>query len=244
MISIDYRLSLTHPAFGSYIFILFQWTFHHHSSNVPLERHHHHLSLTGYGCLYILAHKNRLDDLVYEIRLVEEIQHQLIGSLSHRFYTSHMVVWDFFHQQHLLKAQDFEIFTHTHTHSCFPCLTWVNCNRFTRWKIQLTLPETDSLHPKNGWFPIGTSFSRGLFSGAMLISGKVCFDVVSDHVTIFSSHVNLRCTLYIYRSIIPIALVDQETEQVFVLPRRLFLIHHVGVSQDPKCLKYTGKNSM
>lgn len=31
-----------------------------HSSNGPLERHHHHLSLTEYGCLYICADKTKL----------------------------------------------------------------------------------------------------------------------------------------------------------------------------------------
>ena len=35
-----------------------------------------------------------------------------------------------------------------------------------------TLPETN-IAPKNWWFPIGISFSRGLFSGAMLVSGRV-----------------------------------------------------------------------
>ena len=35
-----------------------------------------------------------------------------------------------------------------------------------------TLPKTN-IAPKNGWFPIGISFSRGSFSGAMLVSGRV-----------------------------------------------------------------------
>ena len=37
----------------------------------------------------------------------------------------------------------------------------------------VTLPKTKSLLPKNGSFSIGISFSRGLFSGAMLVSGRV-----------------------------------------------------------------------
>ena len=40
-----------------------------------------------------------------------------------------------------------------------------------------TLPETNSkFAPKNSdfmWFPIGISFSRDLFSGDMLVSGRV-----------------------------------------------------------------------
>ena len=39
--------------------------------------------------------------------------------------------------------------------------------------VQYTLPKTNIFAPKNGWFPIGISFSRGLFSGAMLVSGTV-----------------------------------------------------------------------
>ena len=39
----------------------------------------------------------------YIMQLMEEILHQLIGSLSHRYnvfiYTYQVVVWDFFHQQ-------------------------------------------------------------------------------------------------------------------------------------------------
>ena len=35
-----------------------------------------------------------------------------------------------------------------------------------------TLPKTN-IALKRWWFPIGTSFSRGLFSGAMLVSGRV-----------------------------------------------------------------------
>ena len=35
-----------------------------------------------------------------------------------------------------------------------------------------TLPET-KIAPKKWWFPIGISFSRGLFSGSMLVSGRV-----------------------------------------------------------------------
>ena len=35
-----------------------------------------------------------------------------------------------------------------------------------------TLPKTN-IGPKNGGFPIGISFSRGLFSCAMLVSGRV-----------------------------------------------------------------------
>ena len=38
--------------------------------------------------------------------------------------------------------------------------------------IKCTLPETNS-SPLKRWFPIGISFSRGLFSSAMLVSGRV-----------------------------------------------------------------------
>ena len=31
------------------------------------------------------------------------------------------------------------------------------------------------MSPENGWFAIGISFSRGLFSGDMLVSGRVNF---------------------------------------------------------------------
>ena len=41
--------------------------------------------------------------------------------------------------------------------------------------ITFTLPET-SIAPKKWWFPIGISFSRGVFSGAMLVSGRVIQD--------------------------------------------------------------------
>ena len=36
----------------------------------------------------------------------------------------------------------------------------------------VTLPKTN-IAPKKWWFPIGFSFSRGSFSGAMLVSGRV-----------------------------------------------------------------------
>ena len=39
-------------------------------------------------------------------------------------------------------------------------------------KLGATLPETN-VEPKICWFPIGISFSRGLFSGDMLVSGRV-----------------------------------------------------------------------
>ena len=39
-----------------------------------------------------------------------------------------------------------------------------------------TLPETN-IAPKNDGFPIGISFSRGLSSGAMLVSGRVIFSI-------------------------------------------------------------------
>ena len=37
---------------------------------------------------------------------------------------------------------------------------------------RITLPETN-VAPENGGFPIGISFSKGLFSGVMLVSGSV-----------------------------------------------------------------------
>ena len=37
---------------------------------------------------------------------------------------------------------------------------------------KFTLPKTN-IAPKKWWFPIGISFSKGLFSGAMLVSGRV-----------------------------------------------------------------------
>ena len=130
------------------------------------------------GCIFLQA-KNRLDDLVYEIRLVEGNPSPVdVGSLSH-------YLQGFIHLRWLGMGFGIsEPSTLSAQGSRFNL--GKTLYRFTPWKIQLTtLPETDSLHPKNGWFPIGTSFSRGLFSGAMLVSGKVYFDVVSDHVTIF-----------------------------------------------------------
>ena len=38
----------------------------------------------------------------------------------------------------------------------------------------VTLPQTN-IDPKKWWFPIRISFSRGCFSGAMLVSGRVIF---------------------------------------------------------------------
>ena len=47
--------------------------------------------------------------------------------------------------------------------------------------IPYTLPETN-IAPKNDGFSIGTSFSRGVFSGAMLVSGRVLHDVWVGHI--------------------------------------------------------------
>ncbi len=42
-----------------------------------------------------------------------------------------------------------------------------------KWCIRNSLPETKSKNPWKWWFPIGISFSSGLFSGDMLVSGRV-----------------------------------------------------------------------
>ena len=44
----------------------------------------------------------------------------------------------------------------------------------THLGVPFTLPKTN-VAPKNGGFPIGISFSRGLFSRAMLVSGREVF---------------------------------------------------------------------
>ena len=54
-----------------------------------------------------------------------------------------------------------------------------------------TLPETN-IAPENGGFPIGLSFSRGLFSGAMLVLGGVTFN--SRNVMTRDHHLRARDT--------------------------------------------------
>ena len=45
--------------------------------------------------------------------------------------------------------------------------------------LKLKLTGHSSIAPKNGGFPIGISFSRGLFSEAMLVSGRV-YDITLE----------------------------------------------------------------
>ena len=44
---------------------------------------------------------------------------------------------------------------------------------FVEFASKSTLPETNSSHLKIGWAPKGKSSSDHLFSGAMLVSGRV-----------------------------------------------------------------------